>query len=406
MTKIITNHDAQHIREQERLKREAEERRRGHEHLDAILDQSGQLLEAQQVDLTKADLPRSRSRSSSLADTLSRWASASPPPADEPDSDNETGGGADDRSEDSDSGSETTEELDTGFLVADSKQLSEDGENATDPPLSPSPTFHEGEDGDEGFHSIPSEPNATRPHSPAFDVPVASLDILVEDAVQSPGKGRPVYSEKTPVRQHVKPLSESNGRMSIKSLLLDQDSGLSSSGRSSPFLPHERNLQPLPLIEVISIEDAARADGPTPVSRDPVVELVPEVPRPDLLGAVSHLPQPADEVLPDDTRSDEAATMTPADDQEHDLADEEIETEASIPAYLRPYAATPVEWDFQQKIKPPLLLRGNLRPYQQAGMEWLASLHMNNVNGILADEMGLGYVIISLMAQTKTNLLS
>lgn len=43
------------------------------------------------------------------------------------------------------------------------------------------------------------------------------------------------------------------------------------------------------------------------------------------------------------------------------------------------------------KLKPPFLLRGTLRPYQQAGMEWLASLYANNMNGILADEMGLGY---------------
>jgi helicase SWR1 len=36
------------------------------------------------------------------------------------------------------------------------------------------------------------------------------------------------------------------------------------------------------------------------------------------------------------------------------------------------------------------LLRGTLRPYQHAGLEWLASLYANNMNGILADEMGLG----------------
>lgn len=34
-------------------------------------------------------------------------------------------------------------------------------------------------------------------------------------------------------------------------------------------------------------------------------------------------------------------------------------------------------------IPPPFLLRGTLRPYQQAGLEWLASLHANDTNGIL-----------------------
>ncbi|WFD17883.1 DNA helicase [Malassezia caprae] len=52
------------------------------------------------------------------------------------------------------------------------------------------------------------------------------------------------------------------------------------------------------------------------------------------------------------------------------------------------------------KVRPPFLLRGTLRPYQQMGMEWLFSLYNNQVNGILADEMGLGKTIqtISLLA--------
>jgi SNF2 family DNA or RNA helicase len=41
-------------------------------------------------------------------------------------------------------------------------------------------------------------------------------------------------------------------------------------------------------------------------------------------------------------------------------------------------------------VRAPFLLRGTLRPYQQAGLEWLAGLYKNGVNGILADEMGLG----------------
>ncbi|KAI5478760.1 helicase SWR1 [Pseudohyphozyma bogoriensis] len=51
-------------------------------------------------------------------------------------------------------------------------------------------------------------------------------------------------------------------------------------------------------------------------------------------------------------------------------------------------------------LRPPFLLRGSLRPYQQAGLEWLASLYSSGVNGILADEMGLGKTIqtISLLA--------
>ncbi|CAG8481158.1 5322_t:CDS:2, partial [Racocetra fulgida] len=48
----------------------------------------------------------------------------------------------------------------------------------------------------------------------------------------------------------------------------------------------------------------------------------------------------------------------------------------------------------------PPLLRGQLREYQHVGLDWLASLYNNGLNGILADEMGLGKTIqtIALLA--------
>ncbi|ORZ14704.1 SNF2 family N-terminal domain-domain-containing protein [Absidia repens] len=48
----------------------------------------------------------------------------------------------------------------------------------------------------------------------------------------------------------------------------------------------------------------------------------------------------------------------------------------------------------------PSLLRGTLREYQHVGLDWLASLYNNGLNGILADEMGLGKTIqtIALLA--------
>jgi SNF2-related domain len=71
-------------------------------------------------------------------------------------------------------------------------------------------------------------------------------------------------------------------------------------------------------------------------------------------------------------------------------AEEEVIAELPVAPHLVDFAATYVDWDPTAKITAPFLLRGNLRPYQQAGLEWLASLHINNLNGILADEMGLG----------------
>ncbi|KAG0217577.1 swr1 complex component [Mortierella sp. NVP41] len=52
------------------------------------------------------------------------------------------------------------------------------------------------------------------------------------------------------------------------------------------------------------------------------------------------------------------------------------------------------------KTKIPFLLKHQLREYQHVGMDWLASLYSNGLNGILADEMGLGKTMqtIALLA--------
>mmetsp|Transcript_8308 Transcript_8308/g.12055 ORF Transcript_8308/g.12055 Transcript_8308/m.12055 type:complete len:1428 (+) Transcript_8308:66-4349(+) len=50
--------------------------------------------------------------------------------------------------------------------------------------------------------------------------------------------------------------------------------------------------------------------------------------------------------------------------------------------------------------QPSILIGGELKEYQLAGLQWLVSLYNNKLNGILADEMGLGKTIqaISLVA--------
>ena len=45
------------------------------------------------------------------------------------------------------------------------------------------------------------------------------------------------------------------------------------------------------------------------------------------------------------------------------------------------------------KTPLPHLIRGDLREYQHFGLDWLAGLYSNHINGILADEMGLGKTI-------------
>ena len=52
-----------------------------------------------------------------------------------------------------------------------------------------------------------------------------------------------------------------------------------------------------------------------------------------------------------------------------------------------------IDPDTKHLVPSPSLLRGTLRSYQHAGLDWLASLYRNGTNGILADEMGLGKTI-------------
>jgi superfamily II DNA or RNA helicase len=48
------------------------------------------------------------------------------------------------------------------------------------------------------------------------------------------------------------------------------------------------------------------------------------------------------------------------------------------------------------KRRRPTSLRAKLRPYQQAGFEWLAFLYEHDLGGVLADDMGLGKTIQAL----------
>ena len=62
--------------------------------------------------------------------------------------------------------------------------------------------------------------------------------------------------------------------------------------------------------------------------------------------------------------------------------------------------------DIQQ---PSILVGGDLKEYQLAGLQWMVSLYNNKLNGILADEMGLGKTIqaislVSYLMEFKNNL--
>ena len=57
-------------------------------------------------------------------------------------------------------------------------------------------------------------------------------------------------------------------------------------------------------------------------------------------------------------------------------------------------------------VSQPGIFRGRLKPYQLKGLNWLANLYEQGINGILADEMGLGKTVQSIallahLAETK-----
>lgn len=80
--------------------------------------------------------------------------------------------------------------------------------------------------------------------------------------------------------------------------------------------------------------------------------------------------------------------------------------------HFRTHALPTADWsgsktllDFANKLKdfkgidpidPPKSLQAILRPYQQAGLNWLQFLRKYHLNGILADEMGLGKTVQTL----------
>ena len=112
------------------------------------------------------------------------------------------------------------------------------------------------------------------------------------------------------------------------------------------------------------------------------------------------------EPLPPDTCAVPAdeSTKTPPDTAP---AGAESQPEAVNQAVDRPDLNDFLDYTYQN-IEPKLeissLIRGQLRPYQHAGFEWLAGMYENETNGILADEMGLGktFQTIALLAHLAT----
>ena len=411
----------QHIREKHRLELEAEELKRGHAHLDAILDQSGQILETQQGDLSRGDLYIS-SRGSSIEHL-----------------------GLDDEEEEEEDEDEETEGEDEGIdaLTGDiSMRASEEDESEDD---------NENEDENDGVDSSMLLGELSRPHVSSTSrsaTPDTALDLLAQDDVETHTSPHPLSSLADEDMIMHSPsssfadISVPEGSLQLPHLSIDEsltnreesishnstredddklDEDMSqvsqSAGRHVDFDSQSQPDEPPAPDVLVDLQsggyalldnpDATPAKSPDNVLVD-LEDLVKTVDDPQIdeegfeemdqdleVHALLDNPDATPAKSPDNVLADledpvEAVADTQIDEEDSEEVDQDLE--AQIPEYLKPYAIAPVEWDVNSKVTPPLLLRGVLRPYQQSGLEWLVSLHVNKLNGILADEMGLGSV--------------
>ncbi|KAI8978234.1 SNF2 family N-terminal domain-containing protein [Trametes punicea] len=408
-----------HIREQLRTEREEEERKLGQKHLDAILNQSGQILEVQLHDLAKDSERSSRSRSRSLSTPVALdWSRASDEEGSDATQVSEDEGDEDGSESDSE---ESGVDVDEGISMLLSKETLRDLaereargsriEARTSTPLLEEDEGH-GESGDEMAEELQrdssSEPTAGSHGSADHDI--GSLGEIVDAFV----------SDRARLPEDANGSAASTTYGVRWNLSMGFDGVLDESEGTPPFHSFNGDTLPLPFEDHAidgfgSLEDIALKSSQTTMgmrhSPAPPLEgsLITEISPPRAPAhdsdavAKPHMDVDMDipRVVSADATPVSATSVTPAvDDAQEENLEDDVGDDSSIPYYLRPYAVAPVEWDPHAKVKPPFLLRGTLRPYQQAGLEWLASIHSRNLNGILADEMGLGKTIqtIALLA--------
>ncbi|THU89758.1 hypothetical protein K435DRAFT_781451 [Dendrothele bispora CBS 962.96] len=381
-----------HLREQERLRREAEELRRGHEHLDAILNQSGQILETQHIDLSKNDRSRSHSRASSKSTDLEYW--------NQPDDD---GSGS---SENTDSDDESSD--DRSEAEGDTEDTINEGNGGKQVPTSMM------------LMQLPAASSARA--SPASEVGATTLEL--REILGSPSTGAGSTAE-----LNVDEILSSSNQDGGHAHSLDRAGILTVNGNSdfavlnpSPTVAQDKHESPMAVRSSVSTDDvgspklssrnspAAEMNILSPPSSPSVSDA--ETSRQlydQSKGSFATVPVDINSVESDGVNlGQDATSQNSAELDEDELPDSSAAPEdgtqpaddTDIPEYLKPYLVAPVQRNPESKMSQPLLLRGILRPYQFSGLEWLASLHSNNLNGILADEMGLGKTIqtISLLA--------
>lgn len=371
------------MREQDRLEREEEEKRLGREHLDAILDQSGQILESQQLDLARTGRSRSKSTTDSLADEEEDESDdASTILYDEDEELQDEKDAMDLGAQDSiqESSTHETSVRDDDSWIADYAPALDDDEAADDEEtyalLGGRQSFHRQFTANGLRPFDPMSPSSELVSTPSVDDDILSRaepQLVTSPLMYSTGLVHGQDHDRDPVAQSLDSLD------GFKVSLFPSSAERNVTLRTIADSPVQRRAAtPVMSAAPAPLQERTRNTAPTAVDGDVEMALAP----------VHSATNTAFPMLERDMLPPASSAPEDGDDDEH--VDEELDP--SIPRYLKSYAVAPVDWDPDARVMPPSLLRGVLRPYQHAGLEWLASLHTSNLNGILADEMGLGYV--------------
>ncbi|KIK69039.1 hypothetical protein GYMLUDRAFT_91442 [Collybiopsis luxurians FD-317 M1] len=379
-----------HLRTQERSRLEAEEVRRGQVHLDAILDHSGQILETQHGDLLRTERSRSQSRGSSVSEwTGDDEEEEEVEEEEEEEEEEEVGGGSDNDRDEKGEG----DQLD----VSREDTVSDDEEEAN----SIVNLLVERHTGQARITTTPPDLRRLSPMQPDGVVQPndhRSRSLTTKDADEDPmSLDPPLEGTSSPSTQDVitppNIVTADDGKLAaveivdLTSLSDDDDPILESfpanARPSGQFVDRE-------VSHKIGFAEDPSSQATKPETSNAGTQSI---------VSVSLEPTAVSSIADGVSDNTSALQIVPSIEDEDDLDEEGQETE-QIPTYLKPYAVAYVDWDPNSKLSSPVLLRGVLRPYQFAGLEWLASLHVNNLNGILADEMGLGKTIqtIALLA--------
>ena len=420
-----------YVREEKRLELEAEEKRRGVLHLDAILDQSGQILEKQQMELGRAE--------SASTDEDGDEDDEDDDDDDDDDDDEATTGDEDQEEFDEEMSEVTNVDGEGDDMTLDTEASTEyeddDEDRVGSRALIHGGLFGKGDDyvvpldDDHEIHdtgsldeSTPKDYVVSSPEE--VDINPEEVEIIIghndisPDSIQSPDlrefspKSNLIRDsdvgvlfeacDKASQRELDTPLAPVVDEITTDTLCLNGNVD----SKTTTKLVNGFGITEISDKEVDHELTKPVKNG---LSNKETLGIEPEFPEQigkEQLGKEHH--QNSEEVItklvPDDNEETDTIQENLAD---RNLADAQPEIVPTHDTSSLNDTKPSSEWEHSEelqayaiargiqipdaKVSPPLLLRGTLRPYQQSGLEWLVTQYKTQSNGILADEMGLGY---------------